>query len=270
VKIPALHVRFAAARGESDRELASAALLDCETATVHELSDTEWRVCFRTPDERDRAAAALCAYGDATAVDLEIEDWARRSQESLRAVTVGRLVVAPPWDVPADSDAPVIVIEPSMGFGTAHHATTRLCLRALQRLDLHGSRVLDIGTGSGVLAIAAAKLGAGSVVGIDDDPDALQAALDNVARNRVNVDLRGLDLRRDRLEPADVVLANLTGSMLARSAAGLAALARGGTVIVSGLLDNEADAVRAAFSPFTSRFHREDEDGWVSFTCTIP
>ena len=270
MKVPALHVRFAAEGAESGRDLASATLLDFETAAVHELADTEWRVFFRTAEERDRAATALRPYCDAVPVELEADDWARKSQENLRAIRVGALIVAPPWDAPAEPAAHAIVIEPSMGFGTAHHATTRLCLQALQRLPLRGARVLDIGTGSGILAIAAARLGATHVVGIDHDPDALQAARDNVARNQVDVDLRARDLRCDRLEAADVVLANLTGSMLERAAPELAALARGGTLIVSGLLAEEADTIRAAFSAYASGVRRDDEDGWVAFSFTIP
>jgi ribosomal protein L11 methyltransferase len=270
VKVPALEIRFATDRDETARDLASAALLDFDTAAAHELSTTQWRVFFRSADERDRAAVVLRAHGEVTPTEVDADDWARRSQESLRAVRVGGLIVAPPWDVPGSTDAPVIVIEPSMGFGTAHHATTRLCLLALQRLDLRGKRVLDIGTGSGVLAIGASRLGAAAVTAVDHDPDALHAAHQNVARNGVRVNLQARDLRRDPLESADVVLANLTGAMLQRRAPELAALARGGTLIVSGLLLAEAEAVRAALSPYASVMRRDDEDGWVSFACTIP
>ncbi len=266
---PALLLRFRAGDPPESRDLAAAALLDFDTAAVHEVSDREWRVFLRDPAGRARAADALRAWCDVSTVDVEDEDWARRSQESLKAVTVGRLVIAPPWDLPGDA-ADLIVIEPSMGFGTAHHATTRLCLRALQRLDLHGKRVLDVGTGSGVLAIAAAKLGASRVVAVDNDPDALAAADDNARRNDVRVDLRLVDLRRAQLEPADVVLANLTGALLQRSAGTLASLSRGGILIVSGLLDDEAPAVLSAFAPYISRADRDHESGWSSLTLTIP
>jgi ribosomal protein L11 methyltransferase len=271
VKSIALVLRFSPDHTPEDRDLASAALLEFDTAAIHEVSDTEWRAFFRTAEERDRAMGALRAYCESAPLDVEYVDWARKSQENLRAITVGNLIVAPPWDVPGEAPRPiVIVIEPSMGFGTAHHATTRLCLRALQELDLRGRRVLDVGTGSGVLAIASAKLGASSVTAIDNDPDALAAARDNVARNGVAVDLREFDLHKDRLPAADVVLANLTGAMLQRGAPELAALARGGTLILSGLLVEEADRVRDAFAPFSSSIGQQDEDGWSSLTCTIP
>src|SRR4029078_369069 len=99
---------------------------------------------------------------------------------------VGPLCGAPPWDIPSGlpHDTQLIVIPPSMGFGTGHHETTRLCLSLLQDLDLRGKRLVDVGTGSGVLAIAAVLLGAGSVEGIDYDEDALTSARQSVAVKR--------------------------------------------------------------------------------------
>ena len=135
-----------------DEDLLHAALTDFNVAAIDETSAESWRIFFHDAGGRDSAAAALKAAFPTLSiqsVDVDDEDWARRSQESLRAIQVGRVIVAPPWDVPT-----TIVIQPSMGFGTGHHATTRLCLTAIQRLDLTGRSVLDVGTGSGVLAIA--------------------------------------------------------------------------------------------------------------------
>lgn len=220
-------------------------------------------------------------------LDVPDEDWARRSQASLRAIRIGALVIAPPWDLTNLTEEPrgrtrrenptaepiVIVIEPSTGFGTGHHATTRLCLRALQRVFLEGRAVIDVGTGSGVLAIAAARLGAASVVAFDDDPDAIAAARANVTRN-FPAGEGSIELRVGRLEDAgglrgDVVFANLTGAALRAHVVSLTRLARGGTLIVSGLLVEEAGTVGSTFAALTSSLTREEEDGWTAFTMAV-
>jgi ribosomal protein L11 methyltransferase len=221
---------------------------------------------------------------DAGVVDVEDEGWAERSQAELTAIEVGGMIVAPPWDLPQGDAAAgrlLIVIEPSMGFGTGHHQTTRLCLRALQEADLHGKRVLDLGTGSGVLAIAAAKLGAASVLGVDDDPDAIDAARKNVTLNGLGPDAAGSDAPGDApvsvrieradiktavTEPADVVLANLTGALLVRFAEGVMRhAAPGGLLILSGFTEDERFSVGHAFRALD--IVRDDrEDGWIGLT----
>jgi ribosomal protein L11 methyltransferase len=170
-------------------------------------------------------------------------------------VTVGEVTVAPPWTVtPAlrSQSKHLVVIQPSMGFGTAHHASTRLCLSWLQRLPLGDSHVLDVGTGSGVLAITAALLGAKSSVGIDIDPDALANARENIALNdAANLELRELDLGAAAAtlnRTFDVILANLTGGLLSRDATMFELLAApGARLIVSGFQTYETTQVVGAF-----------------------
>jgi ribosomal protein L11 methyltransferase len=241
------------------------------------------RVFFHTAAARDAACAALGAAGHLV-VPLEVDDgdWARRSQEHLGPVTVGRITVAPPWHLAPRTLPPAprtihLVIAPSTGFGTGHHASTRLCLHLLQRFDLNGRSVLDVGTGSGILAIAAARLGARRVVGIDIDEDALRAARENLTLNpeATGVELRAADLTDPSLEPAEVVVANLTGAALVRTASRLMSLTEtGGVTIVSGFLEEEASAVRQAFGD-AAAISETVEDGWMSIVfallpCRLP
>ena len=254
---PALDVR-------SVPEFFEAALTDYDVTAINEGEDA-WRIFFHTAQERDRAAAGLRAAFDALAiepVDVPDEDWAARSQASLRSIQVGRVIVAPPWDAPV-----TIVVQPSMGFGTGHHATTRLCLAAMQQLDLRGFTVIDVGTGSGVLAMAASLLGATNVIGIDDDADAVTSARENLDLNpRARVTLRVDDLRQAAPANADLVLANLTGALLVAAADRIRQLTdSGGRLILSGFLAREEREVLHAFRPLTVE-HRAQEEEWLCVT----
>lgn len=228
-----------------------------------------WRVCFAETASRDAAAAAIAALDLGLAVEsveLPDDDWVARSQAALTAVTAGRFVVAPPWDVPSPppADRHVLVIEPSMGFGTGHHQTTRLCLAAMSTLDLRGRSVLDLGTGSGVLAMAAACLAAADVRGVDLDADAIAAAERSAALNVLPVAVRfsTADVFVSPPDAAEVVLANLTGAMLIRSADAITALVRDdGTLVISGFMADEAPAVEAALTGFDV-VARSQEDEW--------
>ena len=252
-------------------DLLQAALLDYDVAAIDDNVPDAWRVFFSTAAERDRAHRGIAAEFPELAfrsVDVADEDWAARSQADLRAIRVGNIVVAPPWDVPGgNGSALTIIIAPSMGFGTGHHATTRLCLAALQEIDIRGRAAIDVGTGSGVLAIAAGLLGASPVVAIDDDPDAIQSARENAGLNpAVHVDVRIVDLRKAELPAFDVVLANLTGALLIQAAGRLQDLAGpAGRLILSGFMHHEEAGVLAAFARFAA-IRRAEEEEWVCVT----
>jgi ribosomal protein L11 methyltransferase len=257
---PALDIR------STDVDVLYAALDDFTPTAIEELPDG-LRAFFAVRKARDRALAVLSHRFDASPLDVPDEDWARKSQENLLPVTVGRITVVPGTDhattVPGTSIT--IVIQPSMGFGTGHHATTRLCLAALQAFDLSSKTFLDIGTGSGVLAIAANRLGARMATGVDVDPDAVQSARENLAFNPAASAVSFVEASLDAapLPTADVVAANLTGALLVRSAdLILTAAAPGGYVILSGLRREERDDVCSAFNGTTIMWERE-EDEWI-------
>ena len=258
--------------GDFDDRLALA-LDDLAPVAIEDRPGVHWRVYFENESARDAAVAplehAFRELVELTPVNVPDEGWAVKVQQTLGAVNVGRFVVAPPWDVPAvpasAPDTVVLVIEPSMGFGTGHHQSTRLCLRWLQQQDVADARVIDAGTGSGVLAIAAARLGAREVLAVDNDPDAVAAAADNVARNGVTgvVTCRVDDLDTIEAAPARIVLANLTAFLLRRYAHRLAPLvAEGGVLVAGGFTIDQVPLVLDALPGMRVR-GREDEDDWV-------
>jgi ribosomal protein L11 methyltransferase len=279
---PALIIHFtpgitAAARGEL-----VALLADHDLVAIQEddlTSARTWTAHFGSADARQAAASAIRSFpaGDGLNVepaDVEDEDWARRTQADLPAIRVGQVIVAPPWDLPAAADAGgalVVEIEPSRGFGTGHHQSTRLSLVLLQSRPLSSRTMIDVGTGSGVLAIVAARLGAAYVSAIDVDPDAIENARENIARNGVSatVEAHVRDLTEPGMPPADVVTANLTGTLLARHAAPLTALVEpGGSLIVAGFTVDEKPLVLDAFEPGFALTESAEEDDWWAFVLT--
>ena len=279
---PAIDVRWTRAPAVGDEDRLLAALDDHHPTAVEEAPDG-LRVFFTSGQARNRAMAAVADFIPPltlSAIEVSDEDWAERSQSALEPVQVGRFAILPGKDTrsrfPETSAAKTtpdvlftVVILPSMGFGTGHHASTRLCLRLLQARPLDGASVLDVGTGSGVLAIAARRLGAGLVIATDIDRDALHSAQENLDLNQERgVELRAVDLAAAATELGrrfDVVLANLTGAMLARHAGALAALAMpGGWLIASGFQPHEAEDVAAALDGAGwALASRLDEDNWV-------
>ncbi len=273
---PALDVRTPARRPDLI-PLLDALLDDFHPCAVEQLDAVKRRIHFFSTVDRDDASRTLRRhFGTAgvTAAPVEVpdDDWAARSQAGLTAIRIGDIVVAPPWDVPDEpGHGTLVVIRPSMGFGTGHHASTRLCLRALQALPLANRDALDLGTGSGVLAIAAARRGATSVVAVDTDRDAVATALDNVALNAVSrrVRVRCDDFRRADLQPAAIVLANLNAALVARHGAALLRLATGGFLVAGGITAPEEAAVRAALGDSGTLVARHAEDEWVALTLAV-
>lgn len=201
------------------------------------------------------------------------EDWAEAWKAHFPVLRVGRrLVIRPTWrrHLSQPEDA-VVALDPGMAFGTGLHPTTRLCLALVEDLAdrgvLAGARVLDVGCGSGILALAAARLGAAAVLGVDPDPIAIEATIANARRNRLARRVRarqGSIPSRER--PFDVVLANLIASLLVELAPRLRdELVPGGTIVASGIfVDREEDVRRAFGGAGLSVAGRQVEGDWVA------
>jgi ribosomal protein L11 methyltransferase len=200
---------------------------------------------------RDLALRAAVEAGvDGVVAEVEEEDWGEAWKKGLSPLTVGRVFVRPSWIAAAPPPgAAEVVLDPGMAFGTGTHPTTSLCLAALSDLlaERPGASVLDVGTGSGLLAIAAARLGAGRVAGNDVDPVAVQVARENAARNGVALELTAAPVEALR-GPFQVVVANILANTLAELAPAVAAqVAPGGALLLSGLLEGQEEEVRGAY-----------------------
>jgi ribosomal protein L11 methyltransferase len=255
---------------------------------VEELTDPSLTLRAYFPPGRDlgaihRAATGYLAMLQSLAIlegpglveahTLPVEPWADAWRAHFRPLAIGRrLLVRPPWAEPeaAAGERVTVVIEPGRAFGTGGHATTRGCLELLERaLDAGMARcALDVGTGSGILAIAAARLGVPAVTAIDLDPDAVAAARANAERNDVaqQVDAVVADFRSWSGLAADLVLANLLGAThVAHAGALCRRAAAGGRLIVGGLLVHEVPAVVGAFVPAGCAMTEiVEHEGWAS------
>jgi ribosomal protein L11 methyltransferase len=223
-------------------------------------------------DVAARLASATAACGlaaPAFAIErIEDEDWVRRSQSQFSPLQIGaRLWVGASWHKPPPGIAAVI-LDPGLAFGTGSHPTTRLALRFLERRLVGGERVLDYGCGSGILAIAAVKLGAGRSGATDIDPGALETAAANALANGVALDLHA----PDDLGPGtyDIVVANILAQPLIVLAPLLAArTARRGRLALSGILESQADEVVQAYAPWFDVGSKETEEGWALVEGTL-
>ena len=197
---------------------------------------------------------------------LEDKDWVREWMDQFHPMKFGkRLWICPSWrDVP-DPSAVNVMLDPGLAFGTGTHPTTALCLAWLDGLDLEGKTVVDFGCGSGILAIAALKLGAKRVVGIDIDPQAIIASKENAKRNGVE-DKIELYLPQD--QPSDIVGDVLVANILAGPLEELASLMQGlvksgGPLALSGLLPSQAEKLRQVYSQWFDMAPATEQDEWI-------
>ena len=213
-------------------------------------------------------AAACAQVGLATPPDFRAEsvgdeDWVRLSQAQFEPIRISdKLWIVPTWATAPDPHALSLVLDPGLAFGTGSHATTRLCLQWLERTIRGGERVLDYGCGSGILAIAALRLGAREALGVDVDPLAIVAARANAARNRVGA--RFIDTETALDFQADLVAANILANPLKLLAPLLAGqLNKGGRIALSGILEAQAEEVINAYAPWLAMRVSAGDEGWV-------
>ncbi|MGV3626896.1 MAG: 50S ribosomal protein L11 methyltransferase [Betaproteobacteria bacterium] len=215
---------------------------------------------------------ALAEAGIAPASEFRVErvedaDWVRLTQSQFQPLQITpRLWVVPSWHELPDPAAVNIVLDPGVAFGTGAHPTTRLCLRWLDTVVTPDADVLDYGCGSGILAIAAMKLGARSARGIDIDPQAVLAAQDNAERNRVKADFAAA-ADDAPVRPARIVVANILANPLTVLAPLLARLTLpGGRIALSGILMEQTQSVLDAYAANFDMQSTDHDDGWVLLT----
>ena len=208
-------------------------------------------------------AAGLDVLPDYTEETVEEQNWVQLTQAQFDPIRVSdRLWIVPSWHEAPDPEAIVLVLDPGMAFGTGSHPTTRLCLEWLERTVTEGVSVLDYGCGSGILAIAAARLGATEVLGVDIDRQAVTAAKDNAERNNVNA--RFDDSAKEIKGQYDIVVANILSNPLKALAPAICSHVRpGGRLALSGILAEQADDLIACYAPYVPLSIADTRDGWV-------
>lgn len=206
------------------------------------------------------------------------QDWSEDWKQSFTARRVGqRLVIAPSWeDYERQTGEIVVTLDPGRAFGTSEHQTTRLCLAAIERLIRPGDAVVDVGTGSGILAIAAVRLGAGSVVAVENDSDAVLVAHENIERNGltkfVTVVEGTLGPELLKAQTADLVVMNISSAIVRDSMGDVArTLKPGGFYVASGFIDETLPAVQRAAAAAGLRMLGVDEDDeWRCIVASAP
>jgi ribosomal protein L11 methyltransferase len=227
---------------------------------VNVLVEAKTDVAALVADACARAGVPLPRY---TAEPLAERDWVQVTRDQFVPIRISsRLWIVPSWHAAPDPGAVNIALDPGVAFGTGSHPSTRLCLRWLERAIRGGETVLDYGCGSGVLAVAAMKLGAAAATGVDIDEQALLAARRNAMHNRVQATFHSAAQAVGR--PARIVVANILAHPLVVLAPLLARLtAPRGRLALAGLLERQVDEVRAAYEPWFELDAPEAEEGWA-------
>ena len=261
----------------------SASIEDADAGTAAETPQFGEPGSVTTPGwDRSRVIALLDAGADASALvaacaplaglvdipsftqeEVAEQNWVQLTQSQFDPIRVSdRLWIVPSWHIAPDPEAIVLVLDPGMAFGTGSHPTTRLCLEWLERTVSTDISILDYGCGSGILAIAAAKLGAKDVLGVDIDLQAVSAAKSNAALN--NVSARFEDSTREIKGQFDIVVANILSNPLKALAPAICAHVRpGGRLALSGILTEQSDDLIEAYSPYIPLSIADSRDGWV-------
>ena len=261
----------------------SASIEDADAGTAAETPQFGEPSSVTTPGwDRSRVIALLEAGADASALvaacaplaglvdipsfsqeEVAEQNWVQLTQSQFDPIRVSdRLWIVPSWHVAPDPEAIVLVLDPGMAFGTGSHPTTRLCLEWLERTVSTDISILDYGCGSGILAIAAAKLGAKEVLGVDIDLQAVSAAKSNAELNTVSA--RFEDSTKEIKGQFDIVVANILSNPLKALAPAICAHVRpGGRLALSGILTEQSDDLIEAYSPYVALSVADSRDGWV-------
>jgi ribosomal protein L11 methyltransferase len=200
---------------------------------------------------------------------VEDKDWEREWMDDFKPLRFGdRLWIVPSWHDAPDPHAANLLLDPGLAFGTGTHPTTALCLEWLDGQDVTSRQVIDYGCGSGILGLAALLLGADHVIGVDTDPQALEASRENARRNKVEEDRLDLFLPGDEPDTmADIMLANILAQPLIGLAPRLAARVKpGGDIVLSGILSNQAREVMEAYEPWFIMDEPEQREEWIRLT----
>jgi ribosomal protein L11 methyltransferase len=212
----------------------------------------------------------LCTHAPAAAVPVADREWTRVWEDQFHPLQMGeRLWICPSWTPPPNPEAINILLDPGLAFGTGTHPTTAMCLRALDADLPPSKRVVDYGCGSGILGIAAARLGATAVLGVDNDPQAITASRDNARRNEVPDAAFPVVLPQDDLvgtwrESADWVVANiLAGPLVALAPVLTSLMVPGGRLLLAGLLADQAEAIIEAYAPEVALSVADQQEEWV-------